>query len=142
MSHRSPSISRFLLLAAAVIAATGGAASVGRTQQVTGSIGVSLTILAPAAGPQLRVSGFDLGRDGILRLETTLPTSAATSQLVMTRISRSTTGFALEPQPPMLVSPSSTESRMRYLVNVGRATRTAGARPTEVRVEYLIVAGT
>ena len=140
MSHRSPSACRSWTLAAALVAATGGAASVGRTQQVIGSIGVSLTIREPIAAPELRVTGFDVDRDGIARIETTLATSTRTSQLVMTRLSSPTTAFTPVPQPPMLVAPSRSAARARYLVNVGCEHRTDRARPTELRVEFLIVA--
>ena len=145
MSPRSLSAYRSWVLAAALVVATGGGAAVGRTQQVAGSIGVALTILEPVATPPLRVTGFDLGRDGLGRIETTLPASAQTSLLVMARVASSTTGYAPETQPPTLVAPSSGVTRVRYLVNVGRDRRAGRARegPTELRVEYLIVvAGT
>jgi hypothetical protein len=140
MSRRSPSACRSWILAAALVAATGGVASVGRSQQVFGSIGVSLTILEPIAAPGLRVTGFDVSRDGIAGIETTVSSSVRTSQLVMTRIWSSTAGFALEHQPPVLVAPSSGALRTRYRVSIARERRRDHARPTELRVEYLIVA--
>jgi hypothetical protein len=140
MSRRSPSVSRALLLAAALIAATGGAASVGRSQQVAGSIGASLTILEPTPAPQPQVTRIDLGRDGVARIETMLPASARTSHLVIARVSSSTTGFTPEPQPPVLVAPSGGVTLMRYLVSVRRDRRADQAPLTELRVEYLIVA--
>ena len=142
MSDRSPSIGRSWVLAAALIVATGGAASVGPTQQVTGSIGVSLTILPPVADQPLRVTRVSVSRDGVARFETTAPTSARTSQLLMASVSSSATGFAPEPQPPALVPASRAESRLRYLVNVGHTDRSVEARPVEVRVQFLMVAGT
>jgi hypothetical protein len=139
----SPTIHRSRVLAAALIAATGGAASVGRTQQVVGSIGVSLTIFEPISALQPRVTRIDLGRDGIARIETMFPASTRTSQLVMARVSSSTTGFATVPQPPMLIAPSSGARRVRYLVSVGGDGRADRAQPRELRVEYLVVvAGT
>ena len=139
MSRRSLSACRSWILAAALVSATGGVASVGRTQQVPGSIGASLTILEPIATPGLRVTGFDVGRDGIARIETTVSSSVRTSQLVMARIWSSTAGFTPEQQPPMLVAPSSGALRTRYRVSIARERRDHG-RPTELRVEYLIVA--
>ena len=142
MSRRSPSTYRFWILSAALVAATGGAASVGRTQQVCGSIGASLTILPAAAAPQPRVTELDVARDGIARIETTLPSSAATSQLVMARVSSSATGFTPEPQPPALVPPASSGVRLHHVVKVKRDRRAPAPLPVELRVEYLIVAGT
>jgi hypothetical protein len=141
MSDRSPSICRCWVLAAALVVATGGVASVGRTQQLTASIGASITILQPIAGQPVRVTGFSVDRNGVARLETTIPTSAPTSQLVMTRVSSSMTDVAREPFASALV-PSDTASRMRFLVNVGRAPEDTDQRRLELRVQYLTVAGT
>ncbi len=140
MSNRPPSLRRYWFLAAALLVATGGAASVGRTQQVTGSIGASITILEPVAAPSLRVTGLDVGRDGTARIETLLPPSSSTSQLVMASVSSSTPGFTPMPQPPVLVTPSSGETRMRYLVRIGRDRQADTTRPMALRVQYLIVA--
>ena len=141
MSDRSPLICRCWVLAGALVVATGGVASVGRTQQLTGSIGASITILQPIAGQPMRVTRFSVDRNGVARLETTIPTSARTSQLVMTRVSSSTTDVAREPLTSALV-PSDTASRMRFLVNVGRAPEDTDQRRLELRVQYLTVAGT
>jgi len=140
MSRRSPSAHRSWILAAALVAATGGLASVGRTQQVAGSIGASLTILEPISAPELRVTGVDVDRDGFAQIETTLATSTRTSQLVMARLSSPTIAFTPAQRPPMLVAPSRPAARARYFVNVGRDRRTDRARPTELRFELLIVA--
>ena len=142
MPDRTPSICRTLVLAAAIIGATGSAASVGRTQQMIGTIGASLTILQPVASQPIRVTGFTVDRDGVARVEMTVPSSARTSQLVMTRVTTSATGFVPEPQPPMLVPRSSADSRVRCHVRVVRDLRAAYTRPLELRVEYLTVAGT
>jgi hypothetical protein len=115
---------------------------VGRTQQVSGSIGASLTIPPPAAAPLWRVTELDVARDGIARIETTLPSPAATSQLVMARVSSSTAGFTPEPQPPTLVPPASSGVRLHHVVKVKRDRRAPAPLPVELRVEYLIVAGT
>ena len=138
MSHRSPSFCRFWFVAAAFVAATGGGASVGRSQQVVGSIGASLMILEPVAAPPLRITGLDIGPDGVAHVETMLPSSRRTSQIVMARVSSSTTGFA--PQPPLLVAPSGRATRVRHQLSIGRDRRSDAVRPTEVRVEYLIIA--
>jgi len=77
MPDRSPSRCRLCILVAALFAATGGVAPAGWAQQVSGSIGASLTILAPIAAQQPRVTGFDVRRDGVVRIEATLARSAA-----------------------------------------------------------------
>jgi hypothetical protein len=104
-------------------------------------MGASITILQPMAGQPVRVTGFSVDRNGVARLETTIPTSARTSQLVMTRVSSSTTDVAREPLVSALV-PSDPASRMRFLVNVGRAPEDTAQRRLELRVQYLTVAGT
>jgi hypothetical protein len=142
MSRLSPSARRSRILAVVLLAATGGVASVGRTQQVPGSIGASLSILEPAAAAPPRVTGFDVGRDGIARIETILSPSPRASRLVMARISSSATRFTPELQPPTLVTPSSAATRASYRVRVPRDRPTDRTRPTELRVEYLIVPGT
>jgi hypothetical protein len=152
MSERSPSIRRTIVLAASIIVATGGSAAVGHTQQITGAIDVSLVILQPVASQPVRVTGFAVGSDGMAHLETTVPTSARTSQVVMTRVASSFTGFAPEPQPPTLVPPSSANSRLRchvraFVIPSARSESkdlhpTASAPPIQLRVEYLTVAGT
>ena len=142
MSLLSPSGRRSSILAVLLLAVTGGVASVGRGQQVTSSIGASLTILEPAGLAPPRVTGFDVGRDGIAHIETMLSPLPRASQLVMARIWSSATPFTPELQPPTLVTPSSAATRVHYRVPVGRDRRTDRARPTELRVEYLIVAGT
>ncbi len=125
-----------------MVAATGGGASVGRTQQLSGSIGVSLTILQPVVSQPMRVTSFSIDRAGVARLETTIPASAPTSQLVMTRVTSSTMAVAPDLRSAALVPPSDTASRMNLFVNVGRALRVAEPRRLELRVEYLTVAGT
>lgn len=152
MSDRSTSICRTIALAASIVVATSGSAAVGHTQQVTGAIGVSLVILQPVASQPVRVTRFSLGSDGVVRLETTVPTSARTSQVVMTRVASSANGFASEPQLPTLVPPSSTESRVRchvraFLIPSERSDSkdphgAISSPPLELRVEYLTVAGT
>lgn len=105
----------------------------GRTQQVGGSIGVSLTILEPVAETQPRVIAFDVDRAGIVHIESTLPTSARTSRLVMARVSSSTNGIAAEPQLPMLVPHSRTDSEC---VSWGWMPKGSGLLPRcEMRLE-------
>ena len=141
MPDRSSSICRYGILAAAIVAATGGIASVGRSQQLSGSIGASLTILAPIAAPPLRVVRFDVGSDGVARLETTLPSAGRMSQVVMVRASDVSAGSMSELHPAPLVSSSSGVMRTQYRITIGRGGSDLSP-PTAVRVEYLIVAGT
>jgi hypothetical protein len=141
MSRLAPPAHRSSILALVLLAATAGAASVGHTQQVAGSIGVSLTILQPTVVAPPRVTGFEV-RDGIARIETTLPAPARTSQLVMSRIASSASAYTPEAERPTLVMPSSGVIRMRHRVSLPRDRRADRAPPTALRVEYLIFAGT
>jgi hypothetical protein len=112
-----------------------------QAQQVGGALGVSLTILKPVTTQAVRVTGFSVDRDGVARLETTAPTTAHASQLVMATVASSTSGFAPVEQAPALVAGADDATRLSYRLNVGRATRDAG-RAVELRVQYLTVAGT
>ena len=140
MSSLSPSPLRSWILAAALVVATGGAASVGRTQQVSGSIGATLTILEPVTAPEFLVSGFDVGRDGVARFETTIPRAPRTPALLIARVSSSTTDFTPEAPARVLIAPTSGATRLHFRVGVGRDRRTDPGRPAKLRVEYLIVA--
>ena len=131
-------VTRLALLAAFAVAATPAMA---QGQQVGGALGVSLTILRPVTTQPVRVTGFSVDRDGVARLETTAPTSAHASQLVMTTVASSTSGFAPVAQAPALVAGADDATRLSYRVNVGRENG-EGGRPLELRVEYLTVAGT
>jgi hypothetical protein len=140
MSHRAPLTRRVWILAAALLAATGGAASVGSTQPISASIGATLTILEPVAASLPRVTEFAFERDGVVRIEATAPASTRRSALIMVRVASSAMGSVIPPQPPMRVTPTNGETRVRHLVNVERDDRTDRARPRGLRVEYLIVA--
>jgi len=142
MSDCLRSISRCRILASALLAATSGVASVGQTQQLAGSIGVSLTIQQPVASQPMRVTGFRVDRSGVTRLETTIPTATRASQVVMVRVSSAAMDFAPDSQGPVLVPPADTAMRLHLLVNVGRATPNGAPRRLGLRVEYLTVAGT
>lgn len=151
MPDRSPSLRRLCILAAALIAATGGGASVGRTQQVAGSIGASLTIVASIAAPP-RITGFDLGRDGVVRIEATLPDShgvrseeagsTGAPPLVMVRVSRAGSSFIPDAQPFLSLAPAQGEQHLLHVMKLNRVPRALDTRWVELRVEYLIVAGT
>jgi hypothetical protein len=110
-------------------------------QQVGGALGVSLTILKPVATVAVRVTGFSVDREGVARLETTAPTTAHASQLVMATVASSTSGFAPVAQAPALVAGADDAAPLIYRLNGGRASGEAG-RPVELRVQYLTVAGT
>jgi hypothetical protein len=151
MPDRSPSRRRLSILVAASISATGGAASLARAQQTTGSIGASLTILAPIAA-QPRVIGFDLGRDGIVRIVATVPEPAGAqhvgvgaggmSELVMARVSSAAVAFTTEAQPPAFPAASGGDQRLLHVVKLRRVPRALDTQRVELRVEYVIVAGT
>jgi|SRR4051794_26846144 hypothetical protein len=151
MPDRSPPRRRLSILIAASIAVTGGAASLARAQQVTGSIGTSLTILAPIAA-QPRVTGFELGRDGVVRIEGTVPDLAGAqrggsaaggmSELVLARVSSSAVAFTADAQPPASLGASGGEQRLLHVVKLRRAARALDTQRVELRVEYVIFAGT
>ena len=131
-------IARMALLAGFAITAMPALA---HGQQVGGALGVSLTILEPVATQPVRVTGFSVDRNGVARLETTAPTTAHASQLVMATVGSSTSGFAPVEQAPALVAGADDATRLSYRLDVGRAKGEAG-RPVELRVQYLTVAGT
>ena len=137
MSRRAPTARHFCIAAAAL--ATVGVAPVGRAQ-VTGSIGASLTILEPTAASLPRVTEISLGRDGVVRVETTASASPGRSPLVVMRVATSATGAAGPPLPSMCVAAPSGETRARYRLEPGRDDRTERSGPKALRVEYLIVA--
>jgi hypothetical protein len=155
MPDRSPSRCRLCILVAALFAATGGVAPAGRAQQVSGSIGASLTILAPIAAQQPHVTGFDVRRDGVVRIEATLARSAAAergetggvtmSRLVRARISSFAAASTEDASPLASRLFSRGAERLLYvakLTHLSRALDARDAEPVELRVEYLVVPGT
>lgn len=124
----------------------GLAPSVASGQRVGGSIGVSLTILEPVATRAVEVTGLRLRRDGTAVFQTTAPTAAQASQIVMTRVSSSTNGFVPVGQAPTLLrgagDADSAAQQMSYRVDVGRAATADAPRDVQLRIEYLAVAGT
>lgn len=143
MSDRSTAAVRsWTTLIAALLLAVGVVAPEARAQRASGSIDVSLTVLPPVSTQAIRVTSFSVDRSGVARVETTAPISAQATQLVMARVSSSATGFVPQAQTPSMVPAASTSSRLRYLVNVGRAPRASETRDIALRVEYLAVAGT
>jgi hypothetical protein len=137
-SSARSALARTALLAGFAIAAMPALA---QSQQVGGALGASLTILKPVTTQPVRVTGFTVGRDGVARLETTAPTTAHASQLVMATVASSTSGFAPVEQIPALVAGADDATRLSYRLDVGRASGEAG-RPVELRIQYLTVAGT
>ena len=135
-----------------LVALISGSPATAHAQRAGGSIGVSLTILEPLATRAIEVTGFRLGRDGRVTLETTAPTAGRISQLVMARVSSSANGFQPVEQPPVLlggerggegaVALDARAQRMSHRVDVGRAAPGAEAREVQLRIEYLVVAGT
>jgi hypothetical protein len=115
-------------------------------QHVGGSIGVSLTVLQPVGSRAVEVTGFQVGRDGTASLRTTPPTTAQVSQVVMTRISSSASGFVPAMQAPTLLradhSADARERELSYRVDVGRPHTDGAPRDVQLRIEVLTVAGT
>jgi hypothetical protein len=115
-------------------------------QRIDGSIGVSLTILPPAADQNVRVTDFLIDRDGVAVVRTTAPTDAHHSQVVMTRVTSSADGLVPARYVPALpCAARATECsgrERRYRVDVGRSADGAAPRDVRVRIEYLVVPGT
>jgi hypothetical protein len=132
-------IYRVWLAIALVLSLASG--STAGAQQAGGSIGVALTVLQPVGTQTVRLAAFSVDGNGVARFETTAPATARATQLVMTSVSSSTTGFVPQQQRPALVAGNGA-SRLSYVVNVGRSPRHDDARPVELLVEYLTVAGT
>lgn len=147
MPHRSPPPLRptapalLTVLAAALLALAPERAS---AQRVGGSIGVSLTVLEPVAASAAEVTALRIGRDGIALVETTVPTSGPTSQLVMARVTSSAGGAAARPAPvvPRALGVAAEGARIGHRIDVGRAAASAATRDVQLRIEYLAVAGT
>jgi hypothetical protein len=115
-------------------------------QRVGGAIGVSLTVLQPVGSRAVEVTGFHVGRDGTASFRTTAPTTAQVSQVVMTRISSSASGFVPAMQAPTLIRADhladASERALNYRVDVGRPDSDGPPRDVQLRIEVLTVAGT
>ena len=119
---------------------------VASAQRADGSIGVSLVILPPDAARTARVAAFNLDRDGMATLRTTAATAVHASRIVMTRVTSSATGLVPARYGPPL--PCATRERecaereLRFHFDVGSSSDGATPRDVELRIEYLVVAGT
>ena len=129
-----------------------------QAQGVNGAMAVSVTILPPIPTQATRLISFDMGRDGIGRLETTAPVARSVSQIVMWTVSSSANGFVPVEQAPMLIEATSLQdaqlatwprespsARLRYEVRLGGPAGPPGnssSRDVTVRVSYVIVPGT
>jgi hypothetical protein len=115
-------------------------------QRIDGSIGVSLTILPPAADQSVRVTDFRIDRDGVAVVRTTAPTAAHHSQVVMARVTSSADGLVparYVPAVPCAARATECSGReWRYRVGVIRSADGAAPRDVRVRIEYLVVPGT
>jgi len=137
-----------------VSAASALSATAAHAQRADGSIGVSLEILQPVSTQAVRVVGFSVDAAGMATLRTTSPVHGSASQVVMTSVASSATNFELVQQRPALVrgeqrtdessAGSTAEStQMSYVVNVGLVNNeAANARPVQLQIRYLAVAGT
>ncbi|MEO6527528.1 MAG: hypothetical protein ABIP93_12940 [Gemmatimonadaceae bacterium] len=148
MLVRSKSLSAARLLAqgaivVAMLTGTRAATAEGQSMRAGGSMGVSLRILQPVATQEVQLLGFSVDRAGIARIETSAPVSGPTSQVVMTSISSSTSSVAPVDQAPVLVGGTQRVASLSYLIDLGKRDRAAaGARPVQLRIQYLAVAGT
>jgi hypothetical protein len=139
----------------AALAAAGPA----HAQRVSGSLGVTATILPPIPKQAARLLAVDVERSGIVRLETAPPRVGHVTQIVMSTMSSSTNGFVPVEHAPVLVAsapragslaheagrPDAEDPRMRFELNVGRlgaASPTPSAQDITVLISYLIVPGT
>lgn len=115
-------------------------------QRTDGSIGVSLTILPPAADQSVRVTDFQIDRDGVATVRTMPPAAARPSRVVMTRVTSSAHGLVPARYVPALpCAAGATECsgrERRYRVDVGTSADGAPPRDVRVRIESLVVPGT
>jgi hypothetical protein len=153
---RSHSFSNSWRSLAVIVAALVVAPSILRTQQVSGALGVTLTVLPPVGTRTVELLAFDVERDGVARLETTAPAAGAVSLIVMATVASSADGFVPVAQAPVLVeashrrpspgpAPASRRSRaprMTYRVNLGPRPAGSDTRDASVRISYLVVPGT
>ena len=149
MNARTPDAHRrtYVTLGALVAAIVSGVLPrVASAQQVTGSIGVALTVLPPVAPQSVRITSLRIGRDGMATLRATVQTTSGASELVMTRLSSSADGLVSVRQLPVVARrPSATDLAARevdYRIDVERAADGAAPRDVQLRLEYLVVAGT
>lgn len=132
-----------------LMALVAGAAGTADGQRAGGSIGVSLTILESVETRAVGITGFRLERDGRATVETTAPIAG---KIVMARVASSANGFQPVEQAPVLLrgdrgepgpaTPWAGSQRITHRVDVGRATGGSGPRDVQLRIEYLVVAGT
>jgi hypothetical protein len=152
MSVRWHSLPDARLLLAAMLAVLPMPWPAAHAQNVNGALAVSATILRPAPSTEARLTAFTVGRDGVARLETTVPIATSASQIVMWSVSSSTNGFVPVAQPPMRIQAARrgepglpTTTRLRFGIDLGgtsNAPADSSMRDVTVRVHYLIVPGT
>jgi hypothetical protein len=125
-------------------------------QRVSGSLGVSATVLPPVMMQPVELASFRVERDVIARLETTAPIAGAASLIIMSTVSSSANGFVPVAQPPERVRamprrewlasatrPTAPQAaRWRYEVDLGSPPVGSGSPDVSVRISYLIVPGT
>src|SRR3954447_13780334 len=148
------SLSVCLRLLGAVAGVSALTATVAHAQRSNGSIGVSLEILQPVSTQAVRVLGFSVDPSGMATLRTTSPVHGSASQVVMSSIASSAANFESVQQRPALVRgelrtgdesglSNADSPQLSYRVNVGHvASAFADARPVQLRIRYLAVAGT
>jgi hypothetical protein len=119
---------------------------VASSQQMTGSLGVSLTVLAPVGPPQVRIMSLGIDPDGMATLHATVPTRSGASRLVITRASSSADGFVSVRLLPLDVRRTSAAPlatrEVAYRIEVGPSSNGDARRDVQLRLEYLMVAGT
>jgi hypothetical protein len=131
--------SRIALTAAGLLVALGSAAS---GQRVGGSIGVSLTVLQPVSTQAVRIVGFGVDRSGLATVETSAPSTASVSQIVMASVSDGS-GVSSPAVPARRAPATNGSPSVGYVVDLGAVARPEAARqPVQLRLQYLTVAGT
>jgi len=118
---------------------------VASAQRADGSIGVSLTIVPPAADQSARITAFRIDRDGIATLRTSVPAAAHASRIVMTRVASEANGFVparYVPAVPCAMPAECADRELRFRVDVGSSADSVRPRDVRLRIEYLVVAGT
>ena len=141
---------------AAILTVLGTGPTILSAQQVSGALGVSLTVLPPVSTQPVELSSFRVERNGIAQMETTAPVAGPVSVIVMSTVSSSANGFVPVARAPALVNARRrtewleattrpTDSRvpgLRYEVDLSPRPFRTESHDVSVRITYLVVPGT
>lgn len=153
---RMYSLANLSLLLATVSMVLATIPATARAQRVSGTIGVTATILPPDRSQAPHLVSVSLAPTGVARVETAPPVAGEVSQIVMVTVSSPTNSFAPIVHAPVLVlapsagnhsgamttSETSPARRQDYSVDLGLPPDGAGTDSVSVRITYLIIPGT